>query len=455
MPNRYTNIIKIALYCCLLLGVQALAETNLDKTLSDRIVKSTSELLLLEKKLSQESANYAKKIDKKQEDIKQLRAQAAAIQRLADEQTLGLEKLKSRVDQWSAQSNYQQQLISSYADSIGFTTADADESTPPNAALLDMAIKRLESLSHPQWQAQKIVTLSGSLADAQTLSIGPVNVALLTNTDIGGLTTKGQGDNAIISSPFNSSELKQLSEVKTSNAGFFSFDPTLGKAQELAKYDGGIFEHLEKGGFWVIPIVFFGLLSIIAATLKAAQFFHLPKIDIALADRLNDLIKQHHKQGISENTQKEFIQKLDQIAAKSGTPQQRLLQIARATAVSPERDDLLVAYLMEYRHAIEKYMGVVSTSAAIAPLLGLLGTVSGMISTFKMMTIFGTGDASTVSGGISVALITTELGLIVAIPSLVVSALLSRRAKSYAHGLESYAIKLSKIEFHQKELSIQ
>ena len=64
-----------------------------------------------------------------------------------------------------------------------------------------------------------------------------------------------------------------------------------------------------------------------------------------------------------------------------------------------------------------------------------------------MMTIFGTGDASTVSGGISEALITTELGLIVAIPSLIISALLSRRTKSYNAKLEANAIKLSKINF--------
>ena len=107
----------------------------------------------------------------------------------------------------------------------------------------------------------------------------------------------------------------------------------------------------------------------------------------------------------------------------------------------------MVAYLMEYRHKVERFMNVVSVCASIAPLLGLLGTVSGMITTFKMMTIFGTGDASTVSGGISIALITTELGLVVAIPSLIASALLSRKIKSYLHDLESFAIKVSKVDF--------
>ncbi|RZA05465.1 MAG: MotA/TolQ/ExbB proton channel family protein, partial [Moraxellaceae bacterium] len=95
----------------------------------------------------------------------------------------------------------------------------------------------------------------------------------------------------------------------------------------------------------------------------------------------------------------------------------------------------------------DMYMGIVATSAAVAPLLGLLGTVSGMINTFKMMTIFGSGDVSTVSGGISEALITTELGLIVAVPSLVISAILTRQIKTYSHAMENFAIKISKINF--------
>ena len=70
-----------------------------------------------------------------------------------------------------------------------------------------------------------------------------------------------------------------------------------------------------------------------------------------------------------------------------------------------------------------------------------------MINTFMMMNTFGTGDAATVSGGISEALVTTELGLIVAIPSLILSALLSRKAKSHNAKLEANAIQLSKYEF--------
>ena len=79
-------------------------------------------------------------------------------------------------------------------------------------------------------------------------------------------------------------------------------------------------------------------------------------------------------------------------------------------------------------------------TAAAAPLLGLLGTVTGMIKTFNLITIFGTGDAKSLSSGISEALVTTELGLVVAIPSLILHGLLSRMAKQKVGDLEQVSV---------------
>ena len=73
-------------------------------------------------------------------------------------------------------------------------------------------------------------------------------------------------------------------------------------------------------------------------------------------------------------------------------------------------------------------------------MLGLLGTVTGIINTFKLITVFGTGDAKTLSAGISEALITTKFGLIVAIPSLFLHAFLSRKARRIIDGMEKPAV---------------
>ena len=82
---------------------------------------------------------------------------------------------------------------------------------------------------------------------------------------------------------------------------------------------------------------------------------------------------------------------------------------------------------------------VAAVSAAISPLLGLLGTVTGIIKTFGDLSVYGAGNPQLMSGGISEALITTEFGLMVAIPSFVLHAVLSRRGKAILSDMEKAA----------------
>lgn len=86
--------------------------------------------------------------------------------------------------------------------------------------------------------------------------------------------------------------------------------------------------------------------------------------------------------------------------------------------------------------AIERGLITLAVLAAIAPMLGLLGTVSGMIETFQSITLFGTGDPKLMSDGISQALVTTELGLAVAIPILLIHSALSSKSNSLVHILD-------------------
>lgn len=93
-------------------------------------------------------------------------------------------------------------------------------------------------------------------------------------------------------------------------------------------------------------------------------------------------------------------------------------------------------------HELERYLNTLGTIAAIAPLLGLLGTVVGMIRVFAEIMARGTGNASALAGGISEALITTAAGLTVAIPALVMHRYFTGRIDEIVVGLEQEAIKL-------------
>ena len=84
--------------------------------------------------------------------------------------------------------------------------------------------------------------------------------------------------------------------------------------------------------------------------------------------------------------------------------------------------------VLKTNRSLDDYLGTIGALAAVAPLMGLLGTVIGMIVTFDVLAVFGTGNPRAMSGGISEALITTQTGLLVAIPGLYMKSFLDRRA---------------------------
>jgi biopolymer transport protein ExbB len=105
----------------------------------------------------------------------------------------------------------------------------------------------------------------------------------------------------------------------------------------------------------------------------------------------------------------------------------------------PELDrDILHQHVLSVRPRIRQRLPMIAVLAAIAPLLGLLGTVLGMIETFEVIALFGTGNAKAMASGISVALVTTQAGLLVAVPGLLVSGALVRRARRLEAGFDEF-----------------
>ncbi len=105
---------------------------------------------------------------------------------------------------------------------------------------------------------------------------------------------------------------------------------------------------------------------------------------------------------------------------------------------------ILDEIVMELVASMNKYLSVIATLAGIAPLLGLLGTVIGMMVTFNVITIFGTGNAKAMAGGISLALVTTQTGLLVSIPGLYMSGFLNKRAENLKDRIAAAGIYLKR-----------
>jgi biopolymer transport protein ExbB len=193
-----------------------------------------------------------------------------------------------------------------------------------------------------------------------------------------------------------------------------------------------VLELLIAGGWLMVLIV---LCSIIVLSICAERLYTLNAKKIAPPHLLATVWKQL-KAGEMDATRLRTL--------KQSSPLGRILAAGLGNAyhgreVMKESIQEAAAHVV---HDLERYLNTLGTIAAIAPLLGLLGTVVGMIKVFAEIMTQGTGNASALAGGISEALITTAAGLSVAIPALVMHRYFTGKIDGIVVELEQETIKL-------------
>ncbi len=186
-------------------------------------------------------------------------------------------------------------------------------------------------------------------------------------------------------------------------------------------------ERLRSGGVLVWPIL---LVGFVALCLVVERLFFLGRIR-SNTDAIMEKVTEMGS-GCSWQECRRFCEKRPHI------PVCRVM-LSALQHLGTSRDvieDALQEALLKELPQLERFVPTLSVLAAIAPLLGLLGTVTGMISTFQVITLFGTGDPRMMSGGISEALVTTQLGLAVAIPIMFMHHILERRVDAIIGDME-------------------
>jgi len=154
-----------------------------------------------------------------------------------------------------------------------------------------------------------------------------------------------------------------------------------------------------------------------------------------------------------------LLKRYDTLALEKKELEQRRREISGAEAMESQdavtkflvaqseitefRDELLMTIEDASKSYVTRFLPVLNTVGNVAPLLGLLGTITGMISAFESIAASGTGDPKVVAGGISEALITTATGLLIAIPSIIFYRYLGHKADSSRSSVEVYAISFS------------
>ncbi len=193
-----------------------------------------------------------------------------------------------------------------------------------------------------------------------------------------------------------------------------------------------MFELVKSGGWLMLPII---LCSIISISIIAERFWSLRK-DKVLPKHLVAEVWNRVKQGT--------FKKADMDALGNDSALGRIL-VAGLLCRGQGRERIKESIEdrgREVVHELERFLDTLGTIAAISPLLGLLGTVIGMISVFSAITTHGVGNPAVLANGISQAMITTAAGLSTAIPSLVFYRYFSRRVDSIVVEMEREAIKM-------------
>jgi len=403
--------------------------TAIEQQLLDKIATAQQTLDKVENTIINERKSLAKKLATVEQQVITLRNKTRVARRLADEQTLSLSKLEQRLSTWQQQQVFQKNLLHRFLQQHQ-TSSELLASAEITEQISQVITKstQLSQQFSPSWQQSNIVMPNGEIDQHPLLTIGPVTWYWNDTSNQAGFSSLGAHDiwqhNGYVP---NSGGLQDLQQ---STVGNITFDPTLNRALARVQHQESMVDHVIKGGLWVIPILLFAVFALAIALAKVVQLWRLPPL-IQLSPTMVKSLLSNNQQN-------------DVLSAPIKGMQKTLLAIAATASSTAQRDDELFMQLHQDKHRLERRISAIAITAAVAPLLGLLGTVSGMIETFRMMTLFGSGDAEVVSGGISQALVTTELGLMVAIPALILNAILSRKAKAYYTDLENFAILLSK-----------
>lgn len=415
--------------------------------------KSLVELSAVRQEIETERLPLARRMTELEQRLVDRRAELAKAQRFQENQLVELNALKADSKRQAEEVKYIDSLVSEYARAFRsrlnfaeeprykelFDTVDKAAVAPDlspkerfsqRTILLLTALKRSEAALGGELITGKALDKEGRTQEGKVALVGPVAV-------FAGLSGGGAG---VLQQELNKSDptvigadlkLEQASRaLVTTGTGELALDPTLGNAFKLSLMHEGLVEQLTKGGLIMIPLLGLGVAALLLALFKWVQ---LSRIPLATESDLQTVL-QH----LTERKPEKALAHARSIPGPSG----HLLAAAVEHADEKKEyiEEILYEKMLGARTRLERGLAFLALSATTGPLLGLLGTVMGMIATFKLISSFGSGDPKQLAAGISEALICTATGMAVAIPSLLFHAFLSRKAKGIIGGMEQSAV---------------
>jgi biopolymer transport protein ExbB len=441
------------LWSASLLQAESLQQAN---TVQQRKLDEALERLRVQREaIQQEQIPLARALDEKTREVQELRREWLELQAIQNRDHYDLKSLEARVKDRQREYDYItrtlfpeyiatfQAVLSAgekalYGEQIRQLNlfAESENKTEESmlersVALIQQSMRRMRETLGGKSYSGEALDQDGKWVKGRFVQIGPVLYFADNEGVIAGVVGESLGLRPQVRSTGQAND-RHIREYIANDKGVLPLDPSLQNALLLEETRDGLMEHLRKGGIWVIPIVAFALLATLASIFKSIQI---------LAIRHPAPLVVHNLAILLRNKEYDKARKLAEVQPY---PARDMLKgaVEHANESLELIEEVMYESMLSVQPRLERFLNVIAITASIAPLLGLLGTVTGIIKTFKLMHVFGAGDPKHLISGISEALITTELGLVLAIPALIIHALLSRKVTGIMARMEKLSVAL-------------
>ncbi|MFU8779490.1 MAG: MotA/TolQ/ExbB proton channel family protein [Kiritimatiellia bacterium] len=417
------------------------------------IQRDTAALLALRAEIGAAREPLAQELAALQEEAAGLRAEMERLQRMRQQGEQDQARLQQRAAIARESYQYAETLVTEYARSldtrVGVTEAVVlvDHLTPIRDQFADVGVEEFPVLVAQllalaeEWNTKRLGghVVAGVALDAEGLAragsfavFGPVAFFAADAADTAGIALPRLGRLEPGMHPLERAGARAVHGLLAGAAAHIPTDVTGGDAIRIEQSRVTIVARLRKGGFVMIPLLLTGLVALLLAVWKAVALgclHHAVNADLGELPLLLQRGDIAQVQALLSGVKAPLADIVQEAVAHRDTQREHL-------------EEILHEHVVGVLPQAERHLGTLAVLGGVAPLLGLLGTVTGMIHTFQLVTLFGSGDARMLSGGISEALITTETGLVIAVPVLLVQAFLARGARSAVATLERQALTL-------------
>ncbi len=365
----------------------------------------------------------------------QLQRLDAEIEQLNDDVIKAEHQIEANSDNQQALDSMFEQANASMSD-YGFKLADqVDFVNAKNedrlGELYQMANDLVVTLGSVRKEKGTFFLANGTQANGTIVRIGNIAAYGTSDSGSGALVPAGEGAFRIYKGEETGAVARAVAEGEPPQLlKIFLFESS-SKAIDQ-KPEKSALEVVESGGIIGWVIVTLGLLVVIAIV---ARIFYLRS-----ASATNNVVLKKVSTLVRKGKLAEALRFCER--TKGSTARVVASTLRNIDRERDHLEDIVSESILHESGNLSRFSTFIIVIAAVSPLLGLLGTVTGMITTFDVITEFGTGDPRLLSGGISTALVTTELGLIVAIPALLTGNLLNAWSNRIKENMEKAALRV-------------